>query len=144
MNGDERDYPGALYRALTLIAWCHRAIITELQLTTQQTAEDVIYLKDILENKIEEDERVAIRKWLHPDGTNAEASLATALEMKQSETGRWLLDSEDFTAWTKNVHGCMWLYGIGELTASFCKLDEPANPKHSGLWEDYSLVGLTL
>lgn len=80
----------------------------------QKTSEDIVYVKGILESKLEEDERLAIRKWLHPTGINTAASFAAALAMKQSDTGKWFLDSAEFAAWRKSVHGCMWLYGIGE------------------------------
>lgn len=62
---------------------------------------------------MEEEERLSIRKWLHPDGINSEASFSTALAARQSDTGQWLVGSEDFAAWMASVHGCMWLYGIG-------------------------------
>lgn len=116
---------GRLSWVLMLIDGRDSADITDLQLTTKKTAEDVVYVKDILESKIEEEERVSIRKWLHPDGINSETGFATALEVKESETGRWLLDSEDFTAWKRSVNGCMWLYGIRKQSTSFlltCRL----------------------
>jgi hypothetical protein len=88
--------------------------ITDVQLTTQKTSGDIDYVKGVLESKLEEEERLLIRKWLHPDGMNAEAGFATALAARQSDTGQWLLGSAEFAAWRENAHGCMWLYGIGE------------------------------
>lgn len=87
----------------------------KVQMTTQTTVGDVGYIKDILEAGIEQEEHANIRRWLYPDGTNAEAGFTAALGTKQSETGKWILDSEDFMAWRESTHGCMWIYGIGEI-----------------------------
>jgi hypothetical protein len=87
----------------------------KVQMTTQTTAGDVGYIKDILEAGIGKEESANIRRWLYPDGTNAEAGFTAGLRSKQSETGKWLFDSQDFTAWRESTHGCMWIYGIGEI-----------------------------
>jgi hypothetical protein len=86
----------------------------DLKWTTQNTAEDMAYVKGILKANVEEEERTTIRRWLYPDETTAESSVTAALEMKQSETGRWLLDSGYFNAWKDSVHKCIWVYGIGK------------------------------
>ena len=61
-----------------------------------------------------EDERIAIRKWLHPDGIDSEASFAAALEMRHPETGKWLFNSKAYSSCKESDCDCIWLYGIGE------------------------------
>ncbi|KFY37903.1 hypothetical protein V495_06869 [Pseudogymnoascus sp. VKM F-4514 (FW-929)] len=79
--------------------------IMEVQITTQTTVGDVGYIKDILEARIEQEEYANIRRWLYPEGTNAEAGFTAALGTKQSETGKWIFDSKDFRAWRESTHG---------------------------------------
>ncbi|KFY35817.1 hypothetical protein V494_05576 [Pseudogymnoascus sp. VKM F-4513 (FW-928)] len=79
--------------------------IMNVQMNIQTTVRDVGYIKGILEAGIEQEERARIRRWLYPDGVNAEAGFTAALGTKQSETGKWIFDSEDFTAWRESTHG---------------------------------------
>jgi len=85
-----------------------------VEVTTQTTAEDVGHIRGILEAGLEKEEYVSIRRWLFPDDTNPQAGLAAGLGSKQSETGKWLLESKKFLEWREDTHLCMWIYGIGE------------------------------
>jgi len=80
---------------------------------TAAAAEDVSFVKSALEASLKEEERVSIRKWLHPDGVESEAHYKAALNQKHPDTGKWLLGSEQFGNWILGPHSCMWLYGIG-------------------------------
>jgi hypothetical protein len=90
---------------------------------------------------MEEEERLSIRKWLHPDGINVEASFTSAFAARLSDTGQWLLCSEEFAAWKGIVHGCMWLYGIGKYLLEIFR--SKTNSSSSWVWENCALVGKT-
>lgn len=70
-------------------------------------------VKSSLEASIQEEDQVSIRKWLHPDGVESEAHFKAALKRKHPDTGKWLLESEDFASWVLGHRNCLWLYGIG-------------------------------
>jgi len=89
--------------------------LTDVKLTTSMGAEDISFMKSILSSKLEEEERIAIRRWLHPDGIDSEPSFKAALKVRHADTGQWLLASEIFQEWSNGKHHrCIWLYGIGK------------------------------
>jgi hypothetical protein len=94
-----------------------------------------------MESNMDEVERLAIRKWLHPEGISVEGSFVTALETRLSDTGKWLLNSEDFDDWKNSMHGFMWLYGIGELPWE--AFEDFTDFGASRMWQNCSLVSET-
>jgi len=91
---------------------CSSNSVLDTQLIAQNTALDVAYLKSAVNTKMEEEELISIRRWLHPDGIDSEASLTAALNLRHPDTGEWLLTSGDFELWLESRNGCLWLYGI--------------------------------
>jgi hypothetical protein len=89
--------------------------VMQIKSNTNDAAENVVQLKDIFNAKLEEDERVTIRRWLHPDGVDSESSFKSALNLRHPSTGTWLLDSNSFQAWLKSNNACIWLYGIRKI-----------------------------
>jgi hypothetical protein len=92
--------------------------IGDIKSTTAAAAEEMSFVKSALETSIKEEERVSIRKWLHPDSVESEAHYKAALEQKHPVTGKLLLESDQFGNWILGPHTCMWLYGIGTSLSS--------------------------
>ena len=100
-----------LFRGLIL----HREGIAQIELTAKWVADDIAYVKAVLDTALEEEERISIQKWLYPDGIDSEANFVAALNLRHSETGKWLLNSKAFESWINSKNDCIWLCGIGEI-----------------------------
>jgi hypothetical protein len=88
--------------------------MTEIRLTSSAATEDIAHVRAVIDATMEEEERVSIRKWLHPDGVESEAHFTAALNQRHPDTGKWLLYSKGFKEWSLGKHSCMWIYGIGK------------------------------
>jgi uncharacterized protein YfaQ (DUF2300 family) len=66
-----------------------------------------------LVSRAEEDQRVTIQNWLHPEGINVETNLKVALKVLSPHTGQWFLKCGEFQAWLEDDNAPLWLYGIG-------------------------------
>lgn len=89
-------------------------LMTEIMLTSNSATKDIAHVRAVIDATMEEEERVSIRKWLHPDGVESEAHFTAALNQRHPDTGKWLLYSNLFKEWSLVKHGCMWIYGIGK------------------------------
>lgn len=87
----------------------------QIKSATYEAAENFAQLKGAFNAKVEEDERVTIRRWLHPDGIDPEPSFKAALNLRHPSTGTWLLDLDSFQAWLESDNACIWLYGIRKI-----------------------------
>jgi hypothetical protein len=96
---------------MTLIV--DRNSVVEVTSATKQVGEDVTFMKSALKVKLDNEEKAQIRRWLHPDGVESEASLTAALNQRTAGTGTWVFESQEFREWSLSGHSCIWLYGIG-------------------------------
>jgi hypothetical protein len=90
----------------------HRAAVSKIQLATCDSAKDIEHIKSVFDIARKERDMVAVKKWLHPDGIDSEASFVASLRMKHPETGKWLFDLNDFASWESSTGRCIWLHGI--------------------------------
>lgn len=86
----------------------------QIKLTLKDAGEDINYVKTAIDTKMQDDEQLSIRRWLHPDGIESEAIFIAALSRRSPDTGIWLLESNKFWEWMASNHNCMWFYGIGK------------------------------
>jgi hypothetical protein len=68
-----------------------------------------------LDAQIEKEDRIMIRRWLHPDWVDSEVGLTSALRQKSADTGKWLFDSGEYEDWILSRNSRIWLYGIGKI-----------------------------
>lgn len=93
----------------------------QIKLTASDAAEDITYVKTVLDAKTQEEELSSIRRWLHTDGIESEARFIAALSQRCPSTGVWLLQSKKFREWMAGNHDCMWLFGIGKMRMMRCE-----------------------
>lgn len=82
--------------------------------STSVYGESVAYIKAATESRIEEDEKLAIRKWLYPENTNSDSRLKQSLELRHPETGKWFMTR--VYNWIHEEQMCMWLHGFGKFS----------------------------
>lgn len=83
-----------------------------VQLNTSEIADDVSYIKSVVHTNMKEEERLAIRRWLFPDGLDTDSNFKAVVKTRHHGTGKWLLDSNHLKDWETGEHGLMWLHGI--------------------------------
>ena len=59
-----------------------------------------------------------LMQWVAPQSIDPDESYESALKVRQSETGKWFLESEQFQDFLESDGGLFWLYGRREYSAS--------------------------
>ncbi|KAH8820079.1 hypothetical protein F5884DRAFT_865727 [Xylogone sp. PMI_703] len=86
--------------------------LNDIEMVMRRTSNDISSLKVGFEAQAEEEEKLAIRRWLYPDSVDSDAAFTAALSVRHSGSGQWLLDSDAFKQWTGSDRDFLWLYGI--------------------------------
>jgi hypothetical protein len=86
-----------------------------LQLTTDNIAGDLDFIKTSHKTVLIQKEATGIRRWLRVDGLESEARYQEALSQRHIATGLWILNSTSFLEWLGDTSSCLWLYGIGKV-----------------------------
>jgi len=86
--------------------------LNDIKSSALVTSESIAYLTEVTESRIEQEEMLAIRRWLCPEIVDNDSKLNESNLQRHEETGRWFVEAVN--AWMRDNQACIWFHGIGK------------------------------
>ncbi|MCJ1475156.1 hypothetical protein MMC13_003816 [Lambiella insularis] len=86
--------------------------LRRIESTDRAVQSSVCALSDLTQAQAEEAKFQQLVRWLCPGHSDPEETLEATICIRQKDTGKWFLETEEWKQWLEVGHGLFWVHGL--------------------------------